>query len=367
MSAPGSTNSSPTSSRRGSTDLSGNAPRKFLNGWTKEQENLMAEWSDKAGCYRWLHDRCEKKYSKLNMGITIPVIILSTLTGTANFALDGFIPADNQDMKKYAQAGIGAVSIFAGILTTLGNFLRYAQGSESHRVAGIAWGKFQRQIAVELAIHPNERIDSMDFLKICRAELDRLIEQSPAIPDDVIKEFLAEFKEKKDIKKPEIVGGMEHTRVFEDRAARMKMITGEAALQLMHKKKLLREQIVPDLERMIQTAVSKKINVVEEQIKDLSGTLVKTIKNPLAVSSGGNEFEMVNPMRKINTLSKFDWDSLSKKRFDTETLNTAFSQIMTKQKKEAQNADIRIEMGNQVPRKTSSPVVVTPVDLDQRD
>ena len=183
-------NTSPPASRRGSVDLSGNAPRKFLNGWTKEQEALMAEWSDKAGCYRWLHDRCEKKYSKLNMGITIPVIILSTLTGTANFALDGFIPADNQDMKKYAQAGIGAVSIFAGILTTLGNFLRYAQGSESHRVAGIAWGKFQRQIAVELAIHPNERLDSMDFLKIWRAELDRLIEQSPAIPDDVIKEFL---------------------------------------------------------------------------------------------------------------------------------------------------------------------------------
>ena len=313
-----SANTSPTTSRRGSVDVSGNAPKRFLNGWTKEQEQLMAEWSDKAGCYRWLHDRCEKKYSKLNMGITIPVIILSTLTGTANFALDGFIPADNQDMKKYAQAGIGAVSIFAGILTTLGNFLRYAQGSESHRVAGISWGKFQRQIAVELAIHPNERLDAMDFLKICRAEMDRLIEQSPAIPDDIILEFDKEFKTKVDIKKPEIVGGLEHTHVFEDKASRLKMISGEVALTLMHKKKILRNEIVPDLEKLIKKEVDRKLSVVENTLSDLSGVVVKRL-NPLNGANPGDEgvFTYENPLRRKVNMSNVDWDAFKTKRYDT--------------------------------------------------
>jgi hypothetical protein len=252
---------------RSNSDLSGNPIKKFNNGWTKQQETLMAEWADKAGCYRWLHDRCEKKYNTLNMGITIPVIILSTLTGTANFALDGFISPDNQDAKKYAQAGIGAVSIFAGILTTLGNFLRFAQGSESHRVAGIAWGKFQRQIAVELAIAPKDRIDCMDFLKICRAELDRLIEQSPPIPDDVIAEFKKEFEDKPTVKKPEICDGMEHTTIFDNRESALKHITAEAALTLMHKKRILREEIVPDLNKLINQEVYKQMN-------DLSGSVI---------------------------------------------------------------------------------------------
>jgi hypothetical protein len=349
-----SANTSPTTSRRESVDISGNNPRKFLNGWTKEQESLLAEWSDKAGCYRWLHDRCEKKYSKLNMGITIPVIILSTLTGTANFALDGFIPPNNQEMKKYAQAGIGAVSIFAGILTTLGNFLRFAQGSESHRVAGIAWGKFQRQIAVELAIHPNERIDSMDFLKICRAELDRLIEQSPPIPDDVISEFLVEFKNKKDIKKPEIVGGMEHTHVFQDTNSRMKMITGEAALMLMHKKKMLTQEIAPSIDRLIKTAVDTKLNIVQNQIKDLSGVVLRSIKNPLTSSTS---FEMVNPMRRASNLAEFDWDSLGKRRFET------------KVRKEINTSDIHIEIlgSDETLRRNSSPESVDEIDTTQRD
>ncbi len=258
----------PTGGRsRANSDVSGNPIKKFNNGWTKQQETLMSEWADKAGCYRWLHDRCEKKYSMMNMWITIPVIILSTLTGTANFALDGFIPPDDENMKKYAQAAIGGVSIFAGILTTLGNFLRFAQGSEAHRVAGIAWGKFQRQIAVELAIAPKDRIDCMDFLKICRAELDRLIEQSPPVPDDVIAEFKKEFDDKPNVKKPEICDGMEHTTVFDNRDTILKQITAEAALTLMHKKRILRNEIVPDLSRMIQNEVSK-------QVSDLSGSVV---------------------------------------------------------------------------------------------
>jgi hypothetical protein len=262
--------SSPTPSQgrsRSNSDLSGNPVKKFNNGWTKQQEVLMAEWADKAGCYRWLHDRCEKKYSLMNMWITIPVIILSTLTGTANFALDGFIPPEDEDAKKYAQAGIGAVSIFAGILTTLGNFLRFAQGSESHRVAGIAWGKFQRQIAVELAIAPKDRIDCMDFLKICRAELDRLIEQSPPVPDDVIAAFIKEFEDKPNVKKPEICDGMEHTTVYDNRDTVLKQITAEAALTLMHKKKMLRDEIVPDLNKLIGKEVYK-------QVYDLSGTVI---------------------------------------------------------------------------------------------
>jgi len=284
-------------SRSNSVDLSGNptspARKKFLNGWAKEQENLMAEWADKAGCYRWLHDRCEKNFSSLNMSITIPVIILSTLTGTANFALGSFIPPDNPTLKNYVGAGIGVVSIFAGILTTLGNFLRYAQGSEAHRVAGISWGKFQRQIAVELAINPIERIDAMDFLKICRAELDRLIEQSPPIPDAIIAEFEREFKNQPDIKKPEICHGLEHTRVFEDRGARLRMLSGEAALMLMHKKKAMREAIVPDLDRMIKKAVDQKIY-------DISGAVVEAMRRPEPPPQEDDAIDWVKLIRQKN-------------------------------------------------------------------
>lgn len=128
-------------------DLSSNRVKKFQNGWTEEQEILLAKWSDYASCYRWLHDRTEKQLSWFNNWITIPVIILSTITGTASVGLNGLV-GDSQEAQKYAQISIGLVSLSTGILTTLGNYFRFAQNSESHRVAAVSWSKFNRLIAV---------------------------------------------------------------------------------------------------------------------------------------------------------------------------------------------------------------------------
>ena len=257
------------------TDLSGVRPPRFNNGWTKEQEELMAGWADVASCYRWMHDKCEKKNARSNLSITVPVIILSTLTGSANFMLQSVIPPDDKELQKYAQIAIGGVSIFTGILTTLGNFFRYAQSSEAHRVAGIAWGKFQRQIQVELALHPKERIDCMDYLKICRAELDRMIEQSPPIPDSIIAAFEREFKNLPTLKKPDIAHGMDHTKVFVDKDTRLRQMTVEATMLLQQKKKVLHTALLPEVDRRLDTRIQKTI-------QDLSGSVFQDLQAKIA-------------------------------------------------------------------------------------
>lgn len=190
--------------------------RRPNNGWTREQEELIANWGDIASCYRLLHDKTEKRYYKFNLGMTIPVIMLSTMTGTANFGM-GSLFGNDQASQRFANLTIGGVSLIAGLITTLGNFLRFAQNMEAHRVASVAWGKFQRAIAVELALSPNERQDSLDFLKICRAELDRLIEQSPAIPEKTIQDFESKFADTV-IKKPDICNHLERTHIYKEPA-----------------------------------------------------------------------------------------------------------------------------------------------------
>jgi hypothetical protein len=191
--------------------------KKKFNGWTPEQEDLMANWSDIASCYRLLHDKTEKRYNKFNMAMTIPVIMLSTMTGTANFGM-GSLFGNDTGSQRFANLAIGGVSLIAGLMTTLGNFLRFAQNMEAHRVAAVSWGKFQRQIAVELSLHPNERHDSMDFIKIQRNELDRLIEQSPPIPEKVISRFEKQFKSTA-IKKPDICNHLERTSIYKMKTA----------------------------------------------------------------------------------------------------------------------------------------------------
>lgn len=218
------------------------APKKPFNGWNKDQEKIAEDWCDIAMCYRWLHDSSDKIYTRLNNRMTIPVIILSTLSGTANFALQSFI-GDNQEHQKYASAAVGGVSIITGIIATLNNFLRYAQLQESHRVASIAWGKFQRMISIELSLHPDDRMDSLDFLKICRTEVDRLIEQSPPIPDKSLSEFKAKFGNIEGIRKPDICDYLEHTYVYSDLEGQLKGAASKFQMNLKNRPQLIKETI----------------------------------------------------------------------------------------------------------------------------
>jgi hypothetical protein len=241
------------------------AIRKFHNGWNRQLENLVAEWADKASCYQWMHQKTEGRFQKFNYYFTIPVIIMSTLTGTANFATNSIVNTEEQ--AKYVTFGIGAISLIAGIISTVANFLRYAQGSEAHRVAGISWGKFQRLISIELSLHPNERMDAMSFLKMGRIELDRLIEQSPPIPTRTILEFTEVFKTKTDIRRPEIAGGIEHTRIFEDRESRLAKVAAEAVYTLQQKKGLMRQLVMDDIDQRIVGRAREERAEMEEELR----------------------------------------------------------------------------------------------------
>jgi hypothetical protein len=125
----------------------------------------------------------------MNTWFTIPVIIMSTLTGTANFAQDR-VPSDY--VNAYTMI-VGAVNLTAGILTTIQQFLKISELNESHRISSITWGKFYRNIKVELAKSPQERMSVSHMLKYSKEEFDRLIETSPSISTKIIAKFKDTF------------------------------------------------------------------------------------------------------------------------------------------------------------------------------
>ena len=163
--------------------MSGRGTELTESVWTEEVEALLAEWSEKASCWRWLYGRAEKKYRYKYYCFSIPVIILSTLTGTANFGMDSYVP---ENLKQGATAVVGGLNLFAGLLSTLQNFLKVAENMESARNSCVSWGKLQRSIQIELSLDCSRRSPCHDFLNISRAEYDRLIEAGPLIDDSIL-------------------------------------------------------------------------------------------------------------------------------------------------------------------------------------
>jgi len=158
--------------------------------WTVENELILVEWCDIAQCYKWLNFRSYLKYSITQAWFTIPVIIMSTITGTISFAQSSFTPTQ----QFYVQFGVGAINIFLGILSTISQYLKISQLTEAHRVSSISWDKFARNIRIELSKTPDERMTAAPFLKLCRHEFDRMMDTSPIIQQEVIDEFKQTFK-----------------------------------------------------------------------------------------------------------------------------------------------------------------------------
>ena len=125
-----------------------------LECWSEEIEELLSEWAEVSMCYSYLHNYSTRKYKKKYHHLQIPIIVLSTLTGTANFATDSYVP---KDFQHGFSAGVGALNLFCGILGTLLAFLKYAEIYEGHRISALAWSKLSRTIEIELSLQIKKR------------------------------------------------------------------------------------------------------------------------------------------------------------------------------------------------------------------
>ena len=150
--------------------------------WDERVETILKGWGEKASCYQLMHDRSHKKYWLLNSWFAIPIIILSTLTGTANFAQESFA----EIYKYYVIYTIASINILIAILQTISQYLTIGQLVEGHRIASINWDKFSRNIKVELSKSKLTRTNAGIFISQCQETYDRLIEITPNLPQDSI-------------------------------------------------------------------------------------------------------------------------------------------------------------------------------------
>jgi hypothetical protein len=265
--------------------------------WTNDHEDILIEWADKAMCFRWLHSRAHALYSKLNYNYTIPVIVISTLTGTANFAQDR-VPVAYQG---YFVMIVGGFNILAGIITTIQQFLKITQLNEAHRVSGIAWDKFYRNIKIELARHPDERMHVNQMLKMCKEEFDRMMETSPNIPDEIINEFKKKFKDSlefDEIIKPEICDKLTSTETFRNQWSSQENLTKKKNLKAQRETKM--KQIVTTFISEFQTVQGREpisseiLDNLKDKIdpKTLSAIIEEVNREGISSSSSSNSNSM---------------------------------------------------------------------------
>ena len=147
-------------------------------------ERWIADEGERLQGLAWLHENSNRFFCKLNTILALPIIVLSTLTGAIS-ASSTTLFVD----QKSASLGIGGVSIFVGVLSTIQSYFGFATRAENHRLSGITCIKLNHFITVEMALPRKERISAQDLLKIVRENTSRLLETAPPIPDHIVTVF----------------------------------------------------------------------------------------------------------------------------------------------------------------------------------
>ena len=253
--------------------------------WNDSEVDLLKRWGEVSSSYRFLHDRAFRIFQLRNYFFTIPVIVLSTISGTASFSIASFPTS----LQVYVPMVIGGINILVGIVQTIAQFLRISELAESHRVASTSYGKFSRNIATELSLPPNNRTyNGIDFVQMCRAEMDRLLEQSPIIPMNLLSEFDKNpiFE---NITKPDVLKITEIREYKPSRDERIQTIVSGATDQLknlhLQQPDLSNQQIdqskhinsVPNINNIINKSkenVNKRFEEKKNELSDLGGNKI---------------------------------------------------------------------------------------------
>jgi len=180
--------------------------------WSSQLEDIIAKEGERCSGLAWLHTKAEIETSTYNSYVQVPVIILSTLAGTASVGSATLFG----NSTTASGIAIGLVSIGVGILNTLGGFFAFAKRSESHRIAHLNYSKLASKIAIELSLPRQERMKAETLLTYLRETMERLAETTPNCPVNIITQFNEKYKNEKQIALPVEVNGIHKIEIYRE-------------------------------------------------------------------------------------------------------------------------------------------------------
>ena len=170
--------------------------------WDDAIEKILSEMGDEAQINAYLHKKAQEYFTIKNIKFQLPIIVLSALSGTGNF-----ISANFPDYSEYIILGVGGVSIFTSIISSVAQFLQVSQLSENHRMSYLSWEKFHSTIKFQLNKRRIARDNIKDFVSLIIPEYQRLKEISADIPTHILESIKNNKKKLKDMQVPYMLNG----------------------------------------------------------------------------------------------------------------------------------------------------------------
>ena len=178
-----------------------------MSKYTDNEIELLKSWKERAGGWRWLHYHAMHHYKNINSRYVYSSIVLSTLAGAGGFSTAGTADSTKSTMGKiqfYMGYVIGATNVVIGLINSFMRFGKAAEKTELHASAAMQYAMLYRLIETEINLSDEHRRN--DLVVTVRQEMDRLLSQSPSIPQKIVDDFNTAFPTC--VNKPDVCNGL---------------------------------------------------------------------------------------------------------------------------------------------------------------
>ena len=142
------------------------------------------------------HIRAAVYYNKRGKMLGVPVVIFTTIVGTAVFTSI----ATSGTSSVVLQVLAGTLSIIAAVLSSLNTFLNYGELAERHRNASVKYGNMRREIE-QLVCFMDTKTDLEAIMKDIRTRWDAVDLEAPEVSQAIHDKVVANLRKKPDHEK----------------------------------------------------------------------------------------------------------------------------------------------------------------------
>ena len=149
---------------------------------------ILRTWEIETNINCLLHSKSSEYYSKLNIIFMIPIIMLSSSTGTLglmNTNTSQMIITNDINVMSLI---VGIFGLLSAMLTTIHNFLGVQKLQSTHNFHSTEYNKISREIKMHIYLSETDvRVyaNIAEYIKQRRSKIDKLIETSPNIPNHI--------------------------------------------------------------------------------------------------------------------------------------------------------------------------------------
>ena len=143
--------------------------------WTPKMEQLLEEWHARVYAAQAAYYEVAEQLRRRNYQLGIPVVIVSSVVGTAVFADLG-----QDSTYKWV---VGSISLAAAVLASLQTFLKFGENATLHGAAADWFSAIRRDIEQVLALPPELRGHPKQCLDSIRQEMNKAGQKSPELSE----------------------------------------------------------------------------------------------------------------------------------------------------------------------------------------